>query len=86
MISLSILVLHLEQYILDGWNGRCMRNWIACETPCVAVNGSYTPLRFLKNRNLHGSLLGPSLFSIFFKDLEEFIVDTVLSGMEMTQN
>lgn len=59
---------------------------MACETPCVAVNGSDTALRFIKNRAFHESLLGPSLFSTFFKDLEEFTVDTVLSGMEMTQN
>lgn len=86
MISLSILVLELEQYGLDGWTDRCVGNWMARQTPHVAVNGSYAALGFIKNRSLHGSLLGPSLFSFFFRDLEEFIVDTILSSMETTQN
>lgn len=86
MVSLSILVLELEQYSWDGWTDRCVRNWIARQAPYVAVNGSYTALSFIKNRGLHGSLLWPSLFSIFFKDLEEFIVDTIFSSMGITQN
>lgn len=59
---------------------------MARQTPHVAVNSSYAALRFIKNRGLHGSLLGPSPFSIFFRGLEEFIVDTILSSMETTQN
>lgn len=86
MISLSILVLELEQYSLDGWNDRCMRGWMAHQTPRVAAIGAHTAVSFIKSRGLYRSLLGPSLFNIFFKDLEGFIVDTILSGMEMAKN
>lgn len=59
---------------------------MAHQTPRVAAIGAHTAVSFIKSRGLYRSLLGPSLFSIFFKDLEGFIVDTILSGMEMAKN
>ena len=78
----------LQKLFLSGINPKVflvLANWLRARKSAVVVNGSQSVWSELSNQVYQGTVLGPPLWNVYFRDIEALHCGTSTSGTLMFQ-